>query len=105
MSLRCQVLFDTPQREIASLIRDRLSRRHSFSLVAGFVTVEGIEAIARPVRAAPSKLQSIVVGSGTYRAFQAFDNLIANGIPPDRLFVHLGHTRSTGGRAKHSFYR
>lgn len=104
MPVTTKVLFDTPQQEIASLIRDRLQRCASASIVAGFVTVEGIKAIAAPIRAHPSKLQALVVGSGTYRAFEALDGLIADGVPVDRLFVHLGHTAPSSGK-KHPFHR
>jgi hypothetical protein len=105
MAVQARVLFDTPQREIKSLLQDRLNRCHSVSLVSGFVTVEGIEAIAPPIRANPTKLNHLVVGAGTYRAYDAFDRLITAGVPLDRFFVHLGHSRATGARAQHRFYR
>lgn len=105
MPVNVQVLFDTPQREVASLIQDRLNRCSSVSLVSGFVTVDGVEAIASPIRANPGKIATFVVGAGTYRAYEAFDRLCAAGVPMDRLYVHLGHTRPTGGGARHSFYR
>src|SRR5687768_14038925 len=88
MSVTIQLLFGKPQHEIASLIRDRLDGCVSASLVAGFMTVEGIEAIASPLRANPSKLQCLVVGAGTYRAYEAFDRLIAAGVSPSALYVH-----------------
>src|SRR4051812_20720487 len=105
MPTQVQVLFDKPQQEIRSLLQARLNQCHAASLVSGFVTVEGIEAIAPPFRANPSKLKHIVVGAGTYRAYEAFDRLVASGVPLDRFFVHLGHSRSTGPKAKHRFYR
>jgi HKD family nuclease len=105
MPVTIQLLFNTPQREISSLIKDRLQRCSSAHLVSGFVTVDGVAAIVEPIRANPGKLATFVVGSGTYRAFEAFDGLIGNGVPQDRLFVHLGHTRPTGGSARHRFYR
>ena len=105
MTVQVQVLFDKPQREIKSLLQARLDRCHAASLVSGFVTVEGIEAIAPPIRAHPTKLSRIVVGAGTYRAYEAFDGLIASGIPLNRFFVHLGHSRATGANARHRFYR
>src|SRR5262245_21084147 len=105
MSVTVQVLFGTPQHEIASLLRDRLSRCQRASIVSGFVTVEGIEAIGAPIRANPTKIQHLVVGAGTYRAFQALDHLVAAGVPLNRMHIHLGHTRLTGSGAKHPFYR
>ena len=105
MSAQVQVLFDKPQREISSLLQSRLDQCQSASLVSGFVTVEGIEAVAPPLRASPAKLKHIVVGAGTYRAYEAFDRLIASGVPLDRFFVHLGHSRPTGAKARHRFYR
>jgi hypothetical protein len=58
MSLQVQVLFDKPQREIKSLLQARLDRCQAVSLVSGLVTVEGIEAIAPPIRANPTKVNS-----------------------------------------------
>jgi hypothetical protein len=69
------------------------------------MTVEGIEAIRSPIRSNPQKLTTLVIGAGTWRAFDAFDQLLALGVPPDRLRVHLGHSRQTGAKAKHPFYR
>jgi hypothetical protein len=105
MAVQVQMLFDKPQHEIKSLLQARLDRCHAVSLVSGFVTVEGIEAIAPPIRANPTKLNHIVVGAGTYRAYEAFDGLISSGVPLDRFFVHLGHSRATKSGATHRFYR
>ncbi len=105
MPVQVQVLFDKPQQEIKSLLQARLDRCQAASLVSGFVTVEGIEAVAPPIRANPAKLKHIVVGAGTYRAYEAFDGLIASGVPLDRFFVHLGHSRPTSSSAKYRFYR
>lgn len=58
MSLNATVLFDRPQREVASLLRSRLDGCTSTSLVAGFMTVEGIETIAEPLREQPKKTGS-----------------------------------------------
>jgi hypothetical protein len=104
--VQVQVLFDKPQHEIKSLLQHRLNRCHAASLVSGFVTVEGIEVVAPPIRVNPTKLNFIVVGAGTYRAYEAFDALVGSGVPLDRFFVHLGHSRpTTSTRAKHAFYR
>ncbi len=105
MPVQVQVLFDKPQREIRSLLQARLDQCQAASLVSGFVTVEGIEAVAPPIRANPGKLKHVVVGAGTYRAYEAFDRLVASGVPLDRFFVHLGHSRPTGAKAKYRFYR
>ena len=104
MTVTVQVLFDQPQHEIASLLRDRLTHCARASLVAGFMTVEGIEAIAAPLRAHPSKLAHLVVGAATWRAFDALDRLLAAGVAPPALHVHLGHTRPTGTN-RHPFAR
>jgi hypothetical protein len=86
MAVTVQVLFGRPQQEIASLLRDRMSRCTTASLVAGFMTVEGIEAIAEPISANPNKLARLVVGAGTYRAYEALDHLVADGVQLDRLY-------------------
>jgi HKD family nuclease len=106
MTITVQVLFDRPQREIATLLRNKLSQCASASLVAGFMTVEGLEAIAAPLRTHPGKLVHLVVGAGTWRAFDALDRLVTAGVAPGALFVHLGHSRATtSADAKHKFFR
>jgi hypothetical protein len=105
MAVTVRVLFDYPQREIASILQDRFSKCKAAWLLSGFCTVEGIKAIAGSIRSDPTKLQTLIVGAGTYRAFEAFDDLINAGVPPDRLYVHLGHTRFSGATAKYPFYR
>lgn len=77
----------------------------SAHLVAGFMTVEGIDALLGPMRAKPDKLSTMVVGAATWRALDAYDQLLAAGASPAALKVHLGHTRPTGSTAKYSFYR
>src|SRR5438034_429387 len=99
MSLSVQFIYDTPQREIASILNGLYSRCTSTSLVAGFMTVEGIDAILQPIRNDPSKLGTLLIGAGTWRAFDAFDQLLGLGVVPDRLRVHLGHSHPTGSGA------
>jgi hypothetical protein len=105
MSLNVQFVYDTPQREIATLLSGAYLGSANVALVAGFMTVEGIDAILAPIRNNPQKLTTLVIGAGTWRAFDAFDQLLALSVPPDRLRVHLGHSRQTGAKAKHPFYR
>ncbi|MEK7950451.1 hypothetical protein [Luteolibacter soli] len=105
MSLRATVLFDTPQHELASLLRKKIASSTKTQIVAGFATVEGMAAIEGALSANPLTLDTFIVGAGTYRAYEAFDRLINLSIPQDRLFVHLGHTRLTGNQATYRFYR
>lgn len=102
--MKTTVLFDTPQREIASAIRSNLSACQTASIVTGFVTPSGIGALAVPIRARPTILRTLIVGAATYPGFEALDQLVAWGVPLDRLRVHLGHTRESGTR-KHPFVR
>lgn len=103
MSVSVRVLFNKPQREIASLLCGRLAKCHSASLVAGFLTVEGLKCIAPPLGVAPGKLKHLVPGAGTWRAFDVLDRLVALGVPPGALRVHLGHSRAAG--SGHRFER
>jgi hypothetical protein len=98
------VLFDLPQREIASLITERMTKASEFSIVTGFATPGGLASICGPIRASPQSLRMLVIGSATYPGFEALDELLAAGVRPDRLHVHFGHTAATGGR-KHPFAR
>jgi hypothetical protein len=104
--MKLRFLFEMPQRELASQVRQNFVDCDEAFLVAGFVTVEGIAALERAMLASPSKIRCVVAGAGTYRAFQAFDHLITNGVDAGRLYVHLGHTRlTTSAGAAHRFYR
>ena len=103
MAMKTTFLFDQPQREVASLLRDRLDSCTSGSLVAGFMTADGIEAILEPLRAQPGRLRRLVVGAGTYRAFEGCDRLLDAGVDPSAIHVHLGFTRTT--RRKRGFVR
>lgn len=105
MPISSEVLFDQPQREIATRLRGLLSQSTSIQIVSGFATVEGFGALFAQLKASAEKLKTLVVGAGTYRAFELFDELLAAGVPPDRLRVHLGHTRHTSSGATHPFYR
>lgn len=105
MSLDVRILFDAPQRELAPTLRDLYRRCTSASMITGFMTVEGAHALREVLAAEPAKLQSLVVGAGTWRAFDAFDSLLGAGVPNTCLRVHLGHSRPTGASAKFGFYR
>src|SRR5437763_652773 len=98
------VLFGTPQCEIATQINTKLSQCQIGSIVTGFLTPSGVRALAGPIRARPTSIQRLVVGSSTYPGFQALDELTAMGVPLDRIRVHLGHTRESGTH-NHPFVR
>jgi len=95
MSLTTTVLFDRPQKEIASLIQARLAACETAKIVTGFATPDGLAAIAGPIKTRPSILSTLIVGAGTYPAFEALDGLLAAGVSPSSLFIHLGHTAKT----------
>lgn len=94
--VEAKVLFERPQSEIASLVRNRLDHCESASLVAGFVTIDGIDAISEPLVTSPDRLELLLIGAGTHKAFQACDRLIEAGVERNRLQVHLGFTRRSG---------
>ena len=98
------VLFGLPQQEIASLIADRMARSSAISVVTGFATPGGLTALSGAFTAQSQKLRALVVGAATYPGFAAFDAMLAAGVAPDRLHVHLGHTSATRGR-KNPFAR
>jgi len=104
MPVNTQVLFDVPQHEVASLIRSRLSTCVSASIVTGFLTPSGVGILAAPIRTRPDILKHFIVGAATYPGFEALDQLVTWGVPLNRLRVHLGHTRQSGGK-KHPFVR
>lgn len=103
MALTTTVLFDSPQQEIATTIRREIALADKIWIVVGFATVEGIKAIEQPLAVNVDSLQAFLVGAATFKAFEALDQLLAQGLPPDRLHVHLGRSRPSNGR--HAFYR
>lgn len=105
MSLTATVVFDMPQSELASLLANELHSSVATSIVTGFATVEGVRAIETPILANPDAVETLVVGAATFQAFEAMDRLLAAGIPANRLHIHLGHSRLTGTKARHRFYR
>jgi hypothetical protein len=98
MPLTSTVLFGLPQQEIASLVMDRIANSSMTSIISGFLTPGGLAAIAAPIKTRPLCLKTLVVGAATYPGFEALDELIAAGVPANRLHVHLGHSAETGGR-------
>ena len=102
MSVSAEILFDWPQREVASLLRSRLDGCTSASLVAGFMTPGGIDAVAEPLRARPGKLSCLVVGAGTYQAFEACDLLLDAGVDPGALHGTSGPRAGRAGDAASS---
>jgi len=104
LTVKATVLFDTPQREIHSIITQRMYQSVATSIVTGFATPDGVDTIAEPINARPQSLSTIIIGAATYSGFQALDNIHSAGVPLNRLYVHLGHTRSTGGK-KNPFVR
>jgi len=92
----------TTSREIASLVRARLAGCKTAKIVSGFATPDGVDALR--ATSVSSKINRLVLGAGTFKAFEALDGLIASGLLPGAARVHLGHTRATGGK-KHPFAR
>src|SRR3981081_1044875 len=102
MSVTATFMHSRPQREIASTIRNRLVGCRTAEIVSGFATPDGVEALR--ANSVSSQIKRLVLGAGTFKAFEALDGLISSGLPTGAARVHLGHTRATGGR-KHPFAR
>ncbi len=102
--MNASVLFDTPQREIASQINAKLDQCQLARIVSGFIVPSGVRALAGPIRARPQIIKNLVLGAATYPGFEALDELLRMGVAPDAMRIHLGHTRESGTR-KHPFVR
>ncbi len=100
MSIQATVLFGRPQQEIASMLVQRLRLSTATSIVTGFATPGGLEAIAGPIKARPGSVAAIILGAATYPGFETLDDLHVAGVPLSRLHVHLGHTRPSGFKKK-----
>lgn len=105
MALNVTTLFDAPQSEIATLLNQKISSAKNIKIVTGFATVEGIKALESSLQNNTKALEALIIGAGTFKAYEAFDRLIELGISNDNLYVHLGHTRFTKAGAAHPFYR
>src|SRR5690606_11215989 len=74
-----------------------INTSQSFSAVVGFLTEEGVSLIDDSLSARPNVLSTLVVGAATLKACDGLDRFRAVGVQPDRLRVHLGHSRRTRG--------
>lgn len=94
MTVTATFLHAVPHRKIATLIRDRLARCREARIISGFATPDGV--VALRVGAAAPKIARLVLGAGTFKAFEALDDLIAAGLPASAARLHLGFSRGTG---------
>lgn len=102
MGITTSFIHSRPQREIASLLKNRFAAARKVSLVSGFLTPDGAASLKLydPVYAA--KIDRFVIGAGTFKAFEAVDRLIAIGKTSVR--INLGYSMPSGGN-KHPFKR
>lgn len=94
MTLAARFLDAYPHHNIARLIQNRLACCREARIVAGFATPDGVAALK--VGAAAPKITRLVLGAGTFKAFEALDILIASGLPARAARLHLGYSRATG---------
>jgi hypothetical protein len=104
MSLTATVLFDSPQGRLAPVLLDLMERCLSLAVVVGFATPEGLRALEAPLARNPSRLSALTLGACTYNGFSVLDQLISKGVPPDRLRIHLGHSRPFGKSSTHRYH-
>ena len=102
--LKTELLFPNPHQPLSDKIAHLASSCVAAHIVTGFVTVDGIRSLPECLRSG-SLLKTFLVGSGTQRGFDAMDKLLADGLPRDRLRIHLGHTRHTKPKAVYPFLR
>jgi hypothetical protein len=92
-----ELLFAVPRRELFTRISALIGTAQTFSAVVGFLTEEGVALIEDALASRPTVLTGLVVGATTLKACDGLDRLRSAGVPPDRLRIHLGHSRSTKG--------
>ncbi|MCL6091202.1 MAG: phospholipase D family protein [Candidatus Thermoplasmatota archaeon] len=105
MAVNTDILFGKPQKTIAYRIREEIEKSTHVSIISGFATEDGLAFIEDKFIGNTAKLETFVVGTGTLRAFSAFDRLIRAGVDHSRLRVHLGYSRLTNPGAKKAFYQ
>lgn len=96
-NVNVELLFSVPRTELHSRLVALLNASHRFSAVVGFLTEEGVSLIEGPLAARPHVVSNLVVGAATLKACDGIDRLRAVGVQPDRLRIHLGHSRRTRG--------
>lgn len=104
MNLKTTVLFDKPQSRIADLIADRLSKAVHTSIVTGFATPGGLSQVRNALVSNNKALDALVIGAATFPGYKILDEMHAAGVPLNRLFVHLGHTKPSSSH-KHPTVR
>ena len=104
MKLKTTVLFSKPQSQIADLIADRVSQSVRTSIVTGFATPGGLRQVRKALVSNRQALNVMVIGAATFPGYQVLDELLVEGVPLDRLFVHLGHTKPSSSH-KHPTVR
>jgi HKD family nuclease len=102
MALKTSFLHSYPQTKISSLIGKNLADCAQAKIVSGFSTPDGVAALH--ATASAKKISHLVLGSGTFKAFEALDGLIASGLDEKAARVHLGHNRRSGV-GKNAFLR
>ena len=98
MSVTVCLLHDRPQAEIATMISINLAKCKEAQIVTGFATPDGLKALQATREA--KKITRLIIGSATFKAFEALDKLIAADMPPTAARVHLGHDRGIRGRGR-----
>lgn len=102
--LNAEVIFGDPHKALAERLTVLARDCRAAHIVTGFATVDGIRLLPSCLRSG-NRLQTLVVGAGTRRAFDGLNELIENGVPRDRLYIHLGHSRPTKEGATYKFLR
>jgi phosphatidylserine/phosphatidylglycerophosphate/cardiolipin synthase-like enzyme len=97
---KATALFSRPQHEIRSVLEAHMKRAAMIRIVTGFATPGGVSSLRAALASNYVALETLVVGAGTYPAFEALDLLSAAGVPVQNMFVHLGHTKHSGTRKK-----
>lgn len=97
--MNAEFLFGKPQQELASEIASYIARAKRYSIVVGFLTEEGVALLADAIQANLEALEVLVIGSCTHKAFNGLDNLINLGVNPDKLYIHLGFSRTSTGKS------
>jgi len=91
--MKTTILFATPQKEIAGKLNEAIKNATNIQIVAGFVTADGIKTLMTSLKDNLNSLHCLVVGSASYKAFEALDDLVMDGVQRDKLFVHLGYVK------------
>lgn len=91
--MQVEFIHENPKHPIHIRLKNDLANAERVFIASGFLSHSGINFIIDGLQGDVSKIRAIVVGAATRKAFDTFDILLQQGMPVDRLRLHLGYAK------------